>query len=85
MKEHLELILGLKKLKEEVKENMKSEGETEKECRAGDGAPIYRGTEEVQERSDTATPHRTALPTEQEDSREQKPDQLTTASALSLK
>ena len=59
MKEHLELILGLKKLKEEVKENMKSEGETEKECRAGDGAPIYI-EEQKRCRRGQIRPHHTA-------------------------
>lgn len=40
MKEHLEVILRLKKLKEGVKEDMKSEGGTAKEHRARGGAPI---------------------------------------------
>lgn len=40
VKEHLELTFGLKKLKERVKEDMKSEGGTAKEHRARGGAPI---------------------------------------------
>lgn len=49
MKEHLEVILGLKKLKEGVKEDMKSEGGTVKEHRARGGAHTQEGRRGVGE------------------------------------